>query len=293
MGIPPAELPIDALNVRELLLRQHPDLAELALSAVSPGWDNAIFRLGEHLALRLPRRALAAPLVLNEQRWLPLLAPRMALKVPVPVRVGVPQDWYPWAWSIVPWIDGQTADLAPPHDDQSEVLAEFFNALHQCAPADAPKNPYRGVPLTQRESTFGERVARLRGRSEAVDAGIIAIWSKALAAPNDAACTWIHGDLHPRNVLCVGGRIEGIIDWGDMAQGDAASDLAATWMLLPKAEARYRTMAACPSVSSATWARAKGWAALYAVIFLDAALGSDPGMVTIAERILARLKQGP
>ena len=293
MGIPLAELPIDAPRVRELLLHQHPDLAELELLAVSSGWDNAMFRLGEHLALRLPRRALAAALVLNEQRWLPLLAPRVALKTPVPIRVGVPQAWYPWAWSIVPWIAGETADLAPPHDDQAEVLAEFFKALHQSAPAEAPKNPYRGVPLAQREQTFRERVAGLRGRSDAIDASIIAIWSKALAAPDDAACTWIHGDLHPRNVLCVRGRIEGIIDWGDVAQGDRASDLAATWMLLPNPEARRRTMAACPSVSSATWARAKGWAALYAVIFLDAALGSDPGMVSIAERILARLKQGP
>ena len=293
MGIPPAELRIDALNVRELLCRQHPDLAELALSAVASGWDNAIFRLGEHLALRLPRRAPAAALVLNEQRWLPLLAPLLALKIPVPIRVGVPQDWYPWAWSIVPWIDGETADLAPPHEDQAEVVAEFFKALHQSAPAEAPRNPYRGVPLAQREETFGQRVAGLRGRTDAIDASIIAIWNEALAAPNDAACTWIHGDLHPRNVLCAGGRIEGIIDWGDIAQGDRASDLAAIWMLFAQPEARHRAKAACPSVSSATWARAKGWAALYAVIFLDAALGSDPGMVAIAERILERLKQDP
>lgn len=85
----------------------------------------------------------------------------------------------------------------------------------------------------------------------------------------------------------------GIIDWGDIARGDRASDLAAVWMLLPEIEARQRAIAACPTVTSATWAFARGWAALYAVIFLDAALESDPGMVAMAERTLERLKQGP
>ena len=230
MGIPLAELTIDAVMVRELLFQQHSDLAELSLLAVSSGWDNAIFRLGEHLAVRLPRRELAAALVLNEQRWLPRLAAQLPLKVPVPLRVGVPQEWYPWAWSIVPWIDGETADVAPPDDDQADVLGRFFEALHRPAPADAPHNPYRGVPLAQREVSFEERAAKLTGRCDAIDTRVIAIWNEALAAQESTASTWIHGDMHPRNVLCARGRIEGIIDWGDIAQGDAASDLAGIWM---------------------------------------------------------------
>jgi aminoglycoside phosphotransferase (APT) family kinase protein len=293
MGIPLADVTINEAKARELLSHQHPGLAELPLTAVACGWDNAIFRLGDDLALRLPRRELAAALVLNEQRWLPRLAAQLPLKIPVPLRVGVPQGWYPWAWSIVPWIDGETADLAPPHDDQAEVLAGFFEALHRPAPADAPHNPYRGVPLAQREVTFRERAAKLEGRCDAIDTSVIAIWNEALAAPESTASSWIHGDMHPRNVLCARGRIEGIIDWGDIAQGDAASDLAGIWMLLPNLQARRRAMLACPSVSSATWTRAKGWAALYAAIFLDAALESDPGMVAMAKCTLERLKQGP
>jgi len=293
MGIPPADVTINEPKARELLSHQHPDLAALPLTAVACGWDNAIFRLGDDLALRLPRRELAAALVLNEQRWLPRLAAQLPLKVPVPIRVGVPQGWYPWNWSIVPWIDGESADLAPPDDDQADIVGRFFEALHQPAPLDAPHNAYRGVPLAQREATFRERAAKLKGRCGAIDTRVIAIWNEALAAPQSTASTWIHGDLHPRNVLCERGRIEGIIDWGDMAQGDAASDLAAIWMLLPNLRARLRAMAACPTVSSATWARAKGWAVLYAAIFLDAALESDPGMVAIAMRTLDRLKQGP
>jgi aminoglycoside phosphotransferase (APT) family kinase protein len=293
MGIPPAELLIEEAGVRELLAVQHPDLGALTLTAIPSGWDNAIFRLGERLALRLPRRKLAAELVLNEQRWLPQLAPRLPLKIPTPVRVGVAQGWYPWSWSIVPWMEGETAELAELDEDQADVLAGFFEALHRAAPAEAPHNPYRGVPLQQREQAFREHSARLQGRSAAIDAEVVGIWNHALAAPTDAASTWIHGDLHPRNVLCRRGRIEGILDWGDMAQGDRAGDLAAVWMLLPTLKARRRAIAACASASRDTWARAKGWAVLYAVIFLDAALETDVGMAAMGQRTLDRLKQGP
>ena len=293
MGIPRAEVSIDEERVRELLRAQHPDLAELTLEVLPSGWDNAMFRLGEDLAIRLPRRELAAALILNEQRWLPLVAPALPLKVPLPVRVGVPQGWYPWSWSIVPWVEGETAEFAAPDGDQGETLAEFFGALHRPAPAEAPRNPYRGVPLQQREPQFRDRVAKLQGRSHAIDTAVLDLWAKALAAPLGATATWIHGDLHPRNILCAHGRIAGVIDWGDMAQGDRASDLAAVWMLLPTLDARRRAIAACATVDVDTWARARGWAVLYAAIFLDAALESDPGMAAMGEQTLRRLKQGP
>ena len=279
--------------MRQLLAAQHPDLADMSMVAVPSGWDNAMFRLGDSLAVRLPRRALAAPLIVNEQRWLPQLARLLPVKVPVPVRAGVPQGWYPWNWSIVPWLEGQTADDAPPRDDQAEILGQFFEALHRPAPAEAPRNRYRGVPLQHRETHLRELMMKLQGRSRALDAAVLDLWAEALAAPVSTTSTWIHGDLHPRNVLCAAGRIEGVIDWGDMAQGDRASDLAAVWMLLETLEARRRAMAVCTTVSAAAWARAKGWAVLYAAIFLEASSEIDSGMATIAERTLQRLKQGP
>ncbi len=54
-----------------LLRLQHPDLAQLELRMMGAGWDNAMFRLGSSLAVRVPRRASAAALLINEQRWLP------------------------------------------------------------------------------------------------------------------------------------------------------------------------------------------------------------------------------
>lgn len=293
MGTPAAETKIDICQARQLLAAQHPDLAGLAIVAFASGWDNQLLRLGDSLALRFPRRQLAAQLILNEQRWLPHLKERLPLAIPAPVRMGVPQLQYPWAWSVTPWIAGETADLAPPDSDQGGRLAAFFEALHKPAPADAPHNPYRSGPLSERMEIFANRLAKLDGKTDILDRRVHALWSDALAAPNDTAPTWIHGDLHPRNVLIDNGCLTGVIDWGDLAGGDRACDLAAVWMLLPQLESRRRAIAACRTVSDATWRRARGWALLFAVILLSAGLVDDARMTAIAERTIARLWEGP
>ncbi len=114
-----------------------------------------------------------------------------------------------------------------------------------------------------------------------------------MAAPIDTAPTWIHGDLHPRNILVDKGCLAGVIDWGDLCGGDRACDLAAVWMLLPQLESRRRAIAACREVSDTTWRRARGWALLFAVILLSAGLVDDARMSAIAERTIARLWEGP
>lgn len=293
MGTPAAEIEIDELQARQLLASQHPDLADLSIAPIASGWDNHLLRLGNSLALRFPRRQLAAQLILNEQRWLPHLKERLPLAIPAPVRIGAAQFQYPWAWSVTPWIEGEAADLAPPDANQGERLAAFFEALHKPAPADAPHNPYRSVPLSERAQVLADRLAKLHGRTAILDQRVHALWNDAVAAANDMAPTWIHGDLHPRNVLVENGRLTGVIDWGDMARGDRACDLAAVWMLLPQLESRRRAIAACPSVSDATWRRARGWALLLAVILLSSGLVDDARMVAIAERTIARLWEGP
>lgn len=293
MGTPAAEIEIDAHQARRLLAAQHPDLAGLSIVPIASGWDNHLLRLGDSLALRFPRRQLAAQLMLNEQRWLPHLKDLLPLAIPAPVRIGVAQFQYPWAWSVTPWIEGDTADLSPPDLNQGGRLAAFFEALHRPAPADAPRNPYRGVPLRERAHVFADRLTKLEGKTAILDRRVHALWSDALAAANDTAPTWIHGDLHPRNVLIHNGCLSGVIDWGDLTQGDRASDLAAVWMLLPQLESRRRAIAACPAVSEATWRRARGWALLLAVILLSSGLVDDARMVGIAERTIARLWEGP
>ena len=65
--------------VRDLLLEQHPDMADLPLREVDGGWDNQLWLLGADLAVRLPRTEGGPALLRNEQVWLPSLAAHLPL----------------------------------------------------------------------------------------------------------------------------------------------------------------------------------------------------------------------
>jgi len=248
-----------------------------------------MFRLGAEWAVRLPRRSVAVPLLEHEQRWLPALAAKLPIAIPAPARVGHPGEGYPWNWSVVPWLRGTTADITPPDEDQAEPLARFLQCLHVAAPLDAPTSRVRGVPLTQRAAVVEERLHRLESRTSVVTPAVWRAWQHALEAPWEGESTWIHGDLHARNVLVDHGTISGIIDWGDIASGDKATDLAAIWMLLPSTACRQRSMAAYPDRSEALWARALGWAVLFGALLLETGLEDHPRHARMGELTLRRI----
>jgi aminoglycoside phosphotransferase (APT) family kinase protein len=285
-GEPTHDVEITADLARALLADQHPDLAHLPIRLAETGWDNEVWRLGDDLALRLPRRRGGGWLILREQTFLPRIAANLPLPAPIPLRTGRPALGYPYSWSVVPWFEGVPTDLAPPDADQGPVLAAFLKALHQPAPEDAPANPYRGGPLSDRTEAFEDRFAtteRLRGP---LPPYVRELWNAALATPIDTPRTWFHGDLHGRNVLTRDGRLAAVIDWGDLGGGDAACDLAAVWMLLPDASARAEAMAAY-GASDAAWTRARGWAIHMALMLL--AIDNNPRMPPMGAAIVERL----
>lgn len=292
MGTPPAEIEIDEALVARLLAEQQPDLTSLPLRHVDAGWDNAIFRLGDDLAVRLPRRAVAAPLIINEQTWLPRLADQLLLPAPIPRRAGMPGRGYPWRWSIVPWLPGKPADTEGLDAGQARRFGAFLRGLHAPAPADAPVNPMRSVPLRERaNAVFEARIERLSQKTDAVEPAIRHIWDAAVGAPMDAPRTWLHGDLHPRNVLTDQGIITGIIDWGDITAGDCAVDLASIWMLFADAQARRDAFDSYGIVSQATKLRAQGWAILFGVILLETGLIDNAIHAAIGRQTLQRLAE--
>lgn len=85
---------------RALLRDQHPDLAELELRDVNGGWDNQQWRLGDDLAVRLPRTERAPALLRAEQQWLPILASRLPLPTRTPVRIGTPSSRFEHTWTV-------------------------------------------------------------------------------------------------------------------------------------------------------------------------------------------------
>jgi aminoglycoside phosphotransferase (APT) family kinase protein len=284
---PGAEIAIDALLVGALLREQHPDLATLPLIDVAEGWDNRLFRLADHLVVRLPRRALAARSIDHEQRWVPRLSARLPLPVPALQRVGHPGCGFPWRWSVTSWLPGEPALRTPPRDlvATAAALGGFLRALHQPAPTDAPHNPWRGVPLAARTPLLYEHLKRLAGLVD--DRAVLDLWARVLSSPPWAGPPmWIHGDLHPGNLLVSEGRLSAVVDFGDLAAGDPATDLAVMWMLLPPS-IRPAFLAAAGGFEQhdGTVMRARGWAlALGLAIMANSA--DDPEMRALGQLTL-------
>ena len=170
---------------------------------------------------------------------------------------------------------------------EGAVYVAFLRALHVPPSSDAPPNPHRDVPLTKKARDVRARLERL---GERVPEGVTRLWKNGLASAIDVEPTWIHGDLHARNVLVADSTISGIIDWGDICVGDPATELASFWTVLPTREARLRAMKAYGPLSGATLCRARAWAAFFGTILLDTGLTDHPQHAAMGAAILRRLR---
>lgn len=291
---------IDTALVRRLLAAQFPQYAGLPLSPVPlSGMDNATFRLGDDLSVRLPRYPRWVGQVEREHRWLPRLAPHLPLPVSEPVAMGEPGEGYPFPWSVYRWLDGETATAEGFVDPEQTALelAEFVRALQKIDATDGPgpewSNAFRGVPMgDERDSLASE--ARVRPKIAALEglvdtAAVTAVWEAALAAPAwDAPPVWIHGDLATGNLLAVDGELSAVIDFGTLAVGDPAVDLLAAWKFLPdRARGVFREAL---GIDDATWARGRGWALAGSLpVPDDPFFQKDPARVTAALHHLEQL----
>ncbi|GAA2827868.1 aminoglycoside phosphotransferase family protein [Kribbella solani] len=258
--------------VRTLLKEQFPDLVELELREVDGGWGNQMWRLGDDLAIRMPRHEDAPDLLTREHRWVPELAARLPLPVPTPLRLAEPSDRFPCPWLITTWVPGEAADRSPISTARSaDVLAGFLQALHTEAPADAPVSVRSSLP---RSLPWG-----FDNLPEYVDHAddIRAVVQDALAAPPwDGVPLWLHGDLHPANVVVADGTLAGVIDLEEVCAGDPANDLAAAWILLPDGAAdRFFQLY---ETDQATVRRARGWAVHRAMFLVAMGINGDQGL---------------
>ena len=275
------EVEVNVLLVTRLLAVQFPRWAGLPIAPVrSAGTDNALYRLGDDMAVRLPRTHWAVDDVAKEQRWLPRLAPHLPLAVPVPLVQGASGEGYPWPWSVYRWIEGEDAARGRIADPcrAAAGLARFVAALQGVDPTGGPlpgaHNSYRGAPLSERDTPTRAALASLRELQEQgrmqnpLDLGAAAAaWQAALQAPAwHGPPVWLHGDLLPGNLLLRQGRLCGVIDFGCLGVGEPAMDLTPAWTLFTgQAREVYR---AALGVDDATWARGRGWALSFGLIAL-------------------------
>ncbi|WP_226379862.1 phosphotransferase, partial [Pseudonocardia sp. KRD291] len=138
----------------------------------------------------------------------------------------------PKLWTVMTWVPGLPLDRGtitrPEH--AADTLAAFLRALHVSAPADAPSDTM-GIGAHPRDSSGGidHFLHSIDTTTLAADAAQArAVWEDAAAAPAwDGPRVWVHGDLHPANVVVADGTLTGVVDFGALFAGDPQ------WILRP------------------------------------------------------------
>lgn len=284
------QIPTDVGLVRQLLQSQFPAWSSLSVEPVtSDGTTNAIYRLGDQLAVRLPVRPGGEEQLDKEQAWLPRLAPHLPLAIPVPRAKGQPSENYPCAWSVCDWIEGKCPTMKSLVDasESAATLAQFIVALQRidaaAGPAPGAHNFHRGVPLADRDDQTRETIAGCEGLIDTSAA--LAAWLIDLNAPAwDAPPVWVHGDLAPGNLLSRAGELTAVIDWGGLGVGDPAIELLPAWNLFTgESRDAFRDALAA---DDATWARGRGLALSQAVVALAYYRDTNPAVVLWAHHMI-------
>lgn len=283
------ELPVPDQLVRALLAEQFPQWAALPLHRVtSTGTDNAVFRLGAHLGLRIPKVEWPVAAIEHEHRWLPVLAPLLPLEVPVPVGAGRPSPGYPWPWTVYPWLSGRNPGIGSAPDDLVDDLMSFRSALAAVPTQGAPPAD-RGVPIRTKDEQNRAGLQTLGDIGETATslAALSACWDDILAADDHVGPPeWVHGDLTRGNLLLRPGRAA-VIDWTLMGIGDPAVELLPAWNLFGRRQRRrYRDELA---VDDHTWLRGRGWAMTMSLAALPYYRKTNPPLADMARHVLHEL----
>ena len=284
MKLHEGEVNVDLELVGRLVAAQFPRFAHLPLSEVqSTGTVNAIYRLGDHYCVRLPRLKRWAQDLQKELSWLPKLAPCLSLRVPEPVAKGLSASGYPFAWAIYRWIDGDPYrdDLVDDERKAAEDLGQFVADLRRVSPLGAP----RGGRKPLRELDAMTRAAIASSRDIIDSEAATAAWESALEAPAwNGTPVWIHTDLLRPNVLVDGGCLCAVIDFGGVGVGDPAADVIAAWSVL--GHIGRATFRGALDVDDGTWNRARGYALHQAALIIPYYSESNPTFVALAKRTI-------
>jgi len=292
------QLLVEVGAVRALIIDQFPQWQYESLVPIrSDGTVNAIFRLGEHLAVRMPIRPADPD---ESVRRLRADAVRLAeisavcpFPTPRPIAIGLPGDGYPMPWSIQTWLPGEiaTADgLASSHLFARD-LASLIRAFRE---ADTHGRHFTGAGRGGRLADHDEWMTTcFRESNGLMDvAPLRALWEGFRVLPSLRHDVMSHGDLIPANLLVQGERLVGILDGGDFAAADPALDLVAAWHLLDSpARETLRADLECADLECADleWQRGAAWAFQQAMGLVWYYRTSNPAMSALGRSTLRRI----
>lgn len=294
-----ADIPFDDALARRLLAEQMPALAGRPMRLFGEGWDNRAYLVDDAWVVRFPRRQAGIRYMEGELAVLPHVAGRLPLPVPAPAWIGAPVPHFPAPFAAYRLLKGTTLDVAdPPEAVRQQIaapLGRFLAALHAIPPPPGtPVGEAAWVDTAARRARIDGNLAELPA-DLAARIRAVADRGQALLAPDSSAVaaaqrTLIHADLYARHLLLEADALVGVIDWGDVHQGDPAVDLGAAFLLLPPAaHAAFR--AAYGPIDPATWARARFRAIWDVAITLHFCLATaEPLMLRAGTRALEWLE---
>ncbi|MGQ4268744.1 phosphotransferase family protein [Nocardiopsis changdeensis] len=185
------------------------------------GAANHVLALGESLVLRVPRGPDHEADLRKEAALIPVVR---AAGVPTPELVEYREGEPPTM--LLERLPGTDLVGRAPGRDVLLDLGRRLAALH-AVPADA----LPGLPRETGDPDPAALVGRVHaaGYIDADTAGLLRAWCAGLAplVPAAAASAPVHGDIAPQNLIVTPeGALAGIVDWGDAAVADPATDFA-------------------------------------------------------------------
>jgi aminoglycoside phosphotransferase (APT) family kinase protein len=280
------EFEIPVALVRRLVEEQFPQWSNLPVRRVaSSGTDNAIFRLGPDMLVRLPRIERVAPNIAHEWRWLPVLAPNLPVPVSTVLGRGKPGEGFAWDWTILSWLPGENPK-AGALSNAPRLAADLAGLIQAFRRIDTTGAPRKTATLAMRDAQVRLDIDALKGRIE-ID-GALAVWKHALDLPPwGGAPVWLHGDIASGNLLLRDGRLAGLIDFSGCGVGDPCEDMQVAWNLLPAdARSAFRKRLA---TDDATWLRARARALAQALVQLPYYWDTNPVLAANARHVIAEV----
>ncbi|MCF6767594.1 aminoglycoside phosphotransferase family protein [Thiotrichales bacterium 19S11-10] len=250
---------------KKLIHIQFPEYDNLPIvPVIKQGHDNKTYRVGSDMLIRMPTAESYALKVPIEQELLPKLAKHLSVEIPIPIKMGLPTDDYPYPFSIYKWLNGKSANHLSFDDKTLEniafKLANFLKELQKITGFQGPEpgqhNWWRGDHVSVYDEGARNQIANLVGIIDSNKA--LDLWEQACATKWERSPVWIHGDFAVGNILIKDNKLSGVIDFGGIAMGDPACDLVIAWTFL-KGNSR-RIFQEAMELDNETWLRAKAWA---------------------------------
>ena len=298
MTMHPDQLAIDVDTVRGLVDCQFPHWRSLRVRRVrSQGTVNALFRIGNRLAARLPllpgdaettRRLLAAEADAARE-----LLGRTRFRTPAPVVLGAPGEGYPLPWSVQSWLPGTVAS----HDDPSRSVGfahDLVDFIAGVRSIDVRGRTFDGVgrggDLRSHDAWMQTCLNHTAGLMDV--SALRRLWDVLRELPvSGSQDTMTHGDLIPANLLVRNGRLTAVIDVGGLGAADPALDLVCGWHALDAGPRQiFRNELHCDDLE---WERGKAWAFEQAMGVVWYYASSNPAMSLMGRRTLHRITELP